>query len=99
MCEIERILRRGASTPHTGYDKGKVEGHRLEIQEILSTINAPSLSLSETPDVDGRATSLAPIDTRPTTPLCESGMSSSPILYGISIAPYFSKSDPQPADV
>ena len=31
MCEIERIIRRGASTPHTGYDKDKTEGHRLEI--------------------------------------------------------------------
>ena len=42
MCKIERILRRGASTPHTGYDKDKVEGHRLEIQEILSTLRLAS---------------------------------------------------------
>jgi len=40
MCEIERTLKRGATTPHIAYRKEEVEGHKLEIQEILSVLTA-----------------------------------------------------------
>ena len=39
MCEIERTLRRGTSMPDIMYNKGKVEGYRLEIQDILGALN------------------------------------------------------------
>ena len=72
ICEIERTLRRGASTPHTGYNKDKVEGHRLEIQEILGTLNAPNSPSDGTPSVGEQVTNLAPVDLH-TASLCESG--------------------------
>jgi hypothetical protein len=40
MSEIERTLRRLASTPHTKCSKGKVEGYKFEIQQILNILNA-----------------------------------------------------------
>jgi len=48
ILEIERALRRRASTPHSKYNKREVEGHKLKIREIL---NGPSLqsSLDEKP--------------------------------------------------
>ena len=39
--EVVRTLRRGASTPRMEYDKGKIERHKVEIQEILGALNAP----------------------------------------------------------
>jgi len=38
MCNIERTLKRGVVTPHTAYNKEEVEGHKLEIQEILGVL-------------------------------------------------------------
>ena len=68
MGEIERTLRRGASMPYTEHNKGKVEAHKLEIQEILGTLTIPSSpSHDETLSVgDSRATDLAPVDPRAT---------------------------------
>ena len=43
LCEIEQTLRRGTDTPHAKYDKEIVEGHKLEIQEILGVLNPQSL--------------------------------------------------------
>ena len=79
MCEIERILRRGASTPHNGYSKDKVGGHKLKIQEILDTLNAPSSPLDETRNVGESAANLAPVDPHRivTTSVSESGTSRS----------------------
>lgn len=42
LREIERTLRRGASTPHIAYDKQKIESHALEIQQALDTLNGLS---------------------------------------------------------
>ena len=39
VCEIEQTLRRGVDGLHI--DKGKVEDHKLKIQELLGTLNAP----------------------------------------------------------
>lgn len=40
MNEIERTLRRTASTPHTKFNREQVEGLKLEIQQILGVLNA-----------------------------------------------------------
>ena len=61
MREIELTLRRGANLPHTEYGKDKVEEYKLEIQEILSVLNAPSSPLDENLSVGKRAR-LAPVD-------------------------------------
>jgi hypothetical protein len=43
--EIALTIRRGStSVPHLQYDKDKIEGHKSEIQEILSALNAPTSS-------------------------------------------------------
>ncbi|KAF9790923.1 kinase-like domain-containing protein [Thelephora terrestris] len=42
ICEIEQTLRRRAIMPSIGYDKGKIEGHKLVIQEILNALSASS---------------------------------------------------------
>jgi hypothetical protein len=46
MCEIERALRRGASTPYTKY-KERVGSYVLRIQQALGTYNVLSSSLDE----------------------------------------------------
>ncbi|KAF9791048.1 kinase-like domain-containing protein [Thelephora terrestris] len=42
--EIALTIRRGSTVPHLQYDKDKIEGHKPEIQEILSALNAPTSS-------------------------------------------------------
>ena len=42
MLKIERTLRRGASTPHTRYNKEKIENHVQEVQQLLASLNAQS---------------------------------------------------------
>ena len=42
MCEIERTLRRLASTPHDKYNKEKAESHKLEVQRLLEIIAVPN---------------------------------------------------------
>ena len=41
MRGIERTLKRAASTPHTGYDKRRVDDEMLKVQQILSSLGAP----------------------------------------------------------
>jgi len=48
MDEIERTLRRAASTPCIKHNKGKAKGQKIKIQEILNTLNPPSVPLNET---------------------------------------------------
>ena len=79
---------------HTGYHKERVEAHKLEIQEILDSLNAPGSHIDESLGVDERAANLAPVGPRDaaTTPAPESGTSFVPpsrTLYGILITPYF----------
>ena len=50
--EIERTLRRGASTPRVEYDKAKIEEHKLEIQRILDVLRIPDLPLAGNGGVD-----------------------------------------------
>jgi hypothetical protein len=40
MREIERALRRVASSPHTKYNREKVESHVLKIKETTGTLHA-----------------------------------------------------------
>ena len=47
MGEIERTLRRVASTPGTKYSKEKVESNKLEIEQILGDLSALSPPLAE----------------------------------------------------
>ena len=56
---MERILRRVASAPHTKYNKDKIEGHKLEIQEILGTFNTQNSPLDGATKPGLR---LAPVD-------------------------------------
>jgi hypothetical protein len=71
--------------PHAKYNEGKVEKHKLGIQEIFAILNAPSSN------VNGRdphfatvhphtATTSAPESSTPLSP-------PSPISYGVLIAP------------
>ena len=59
MGEIERTLRRVASTPGTNYSKEKVKSNKLEIDQILGDLSALSPPLAEngvaptTPDHPG----------------------------------------------
>jgi len=81
MSEIERTLRRGANTPHTKYNKDKTEGHKLEIQEILDTLNAPSSSLNKNFSVGECDPHSTPVDSHhdtATTPVSDSGTSLTP---------------------
>jgi hypothetical protein len=39
--EIERILKEGENMLHIKYNEGKVERYKMEIREILATLNAP----------------------------------------------------------
>jgi len=48
--------------PVIEYNKGKIEGYKLEIQEILDTLNAPRSPPGENPTMDERAPLLAPTD-------------------------------------
>lgn len=81
------------------YNNAKVEGHKLEIQEILSTLNAPSPPPDGTLDVGERVTDLAPADPHhiSTTFVSESGTFlplSSQTWHRVLIAPHFSASIP-----
>ena len=55
ICEIERTLRRGASTPRMEYGKSKIERHKLEIQETLNVLNMQNSSLGGDDRVGERA--------------------------------------------
>ena len=86
-CEIERTLRRGANTPHAKYYKGKVEEHKLEIQELLTTLNlnAPSSNVDKR---DPHFATAYPHTATTSAP--ERGKSLAPpsqISYGVLIAP------------
>ena len=47
--------------PRAKHSKGKFEGQKLRIQEILNTLNAPSAFLDGTLSVDSRNTGTTPI--------------------------------------
>ena len=99
MFEIEQTLRRGADTPHMKHDKGKIEEHKLKIQEILGTLDATGSPLdSENLSMVARAPKLALVGPPVITSVTGDGMSltpPSPALYGILIAPrYLSFSTP-----
>lgn len=82
--------------PHVKYDKGKVEGYKRRIQEILGTLDAPNSPLGENLRVGGCAPHLAFVGphSTATTFVCESGTSPnfdprpSSVLYSILIAPH-----------
>lgn len=73
MSEIERVLRRVASTPDTKYNKDKVQGHKLEIQRLLAVIGA-AITLPSNDSVDIPATQ-DQVGEVTTTSAAESGMS------------------------
>ena len=58
--EIERTLRRGASTPHTKHNKESVEGHMLEIERILGALTSLSSPLDGHFSGDEGALKIAP---------------------------------------
>ena len=60
--EIERTLRRGASTPHFNYDKAMIGRYKSEIQAILDYLNRPSPSAHGDNDVCEFTTQLLCID-------------------------------------
>jgi hypothetical protein len=85
---IERTLREGENVPHIQYNKDKVGGYELEVQDILAAPNAPGASLDENLSVGECALRLA--HGTAITSASESGTSLAPpppVLYGILIAP------------
>jgi hypothetical protein len=87
-CEIERTLREGGNAPHIEYNKDKIEGYKLEVQEILAALNAPGSPLDENLSVGECALRL--VHGTAATSASGSGTSLAPpssILYGILIAP------------
>ena len=46
MRGIERVLRRGASTPHTEHEKENIEGYMLEINQIFGAISKNGVFLT-----------------------------------------------------
>lgn len=64
MGEIERTLKLGVKMPHVEYDKGELEGRKLEIRGILGTIlGTLDTPLNENPTLSGRGPHLAaPVD-------------------------------------
>lgn len=94
MCEIERTLGRGAGIPHIRHSKGKAEGHKREIEEILGTLNASSSHPEENPGVGETVPHSAPAGSV-TTAVSESGTPFAiplPISYRILILPSASSS-------
>lgn len=88
MSKIERMLRRRANIPHAGYNKGEIEGYKLDIKVIVGTLNA---LLDENLTVNECGPHALPVDLHdaPMTSV-SSGTSSappSPVLYGVLIAP------------
>ena len=65
MRGIERTLRKEVNTPHAKYNE-KVEGHMLEIQRILATLDALGSSLNENLGIGKRGSRLAPANTHDT---------------------------------
>ena len=63
MREIERVLRRGASTPHTKHHRGELGDHVLEIKRILSTLTPPGSPLNEDLSVGEHSPHIAPCET------------------------------------
>jgi len=83
--EIERTLRRGANMPRVKHNRGKVEGHRLKVQEILDTLNAPSAPPDEAPHAGPRDIAASSISES-----CVSSALLSPILSVVLIISPFS---------
>ena len=91
---IELTLRKGTDIPNIKYNKEKVEGHKLKIQEILGTLDAQSSPFDKNPRVGERVPHIASINPHGTvkTSVSEIGATlalSSPILYRIPIASRF----------
>lgn len=55
IYKVERTLRRGANVPRMEYDKSKIEKYKLEIQQILNTLDTPSSLLDGNSGIDKRA--------------------------------------------
>ena len=90
--------------PHVKYDKGKVEGYKRRIQEILGTLDAPNSPLGENLRVGGCAPHLVFVGphSTATTFVCESGTSPNfdpPAFVGLvqhtDRSSYFPLSQPQ----
>lgn len=79
MCEIERTLRRGASTPYVKY-RSRVEGYVLKVQQTLRTYQALNPPFGEDPSTGQSAAHPTPVDPHncATTYVSEGGTSSSP---------------------
>ena len=63
MRKIERTLRKGANTPHTEHNKEKVEGHMLEIKQILGTLTSLSSPFDQNLGVGEHAPHMMPRET------------------------------------
>jgi len=59
MRGIERTLKRVASTPHTGYDKRRVDDEMLKVRQILSSLEAPDPRPDENSTVESVGSSPA----------------------------------------
>ena len=89
--EVARTLGRGASTPHMGYDKRKIESHKLEIQEILSALNAPDSPHSGSDRVSDCAPQSPSVSSHGTamTSASKSGRSVIDLVWNVDCNPFF----------
>ena len=63
-CDIERIIRTGASRSGIQYDKGKIEERKLEIEQMLNALSTHRSSLVGERSVDHRAPQSIDVDSR-----------------------------------
>jgi hypothetical protein len=62
--QIEGTVRRGASTPHTGYNKENIESGMLEIQRLLDTLRSLNASPSRDPNTGERNPNSTSVNSR-----------------------------------
>jgi len=55
------------NTPNTRYDKEKIDGHKLEIKRMFSTLTTPGSALDEKLSASAHASHPAPVDPHDTT--------------------------------
>ena len=75
VSKIERAIRKGTNTQRNGYNKGEVEGHKREIQQIFDAIDVPSSFLNKDNSEEGCASESLPLNSceTATTSVSENG--------------------------
>ena len=68
------------SSPHSGYNKEKIEGYKLEIQQVLGILDTPSTPLDENSMIKSISPAAQDLfDSTATTSVAESGTTRAPL--------------------